>query len=117
MILVNRDRGRFQGNPFSIGTTDKSKYYPVYAASDYLLDGRLLRGDAERLSESLLGNILLYKKPVNKAKKGYGDFTKYIDLFECLKYSISSEVFEFVISDESKFLTCSKGYIADIDDQ
>lgn len=117
MILANSYHGSFTGNPFIIGTTDKNEYYPAYAASDDLLSsGYTRRRSSERLSELVLNDILLYKKPVNAAINKYGGITKYADLFYCLQYSISSDVFEFTVNDVKYYLTCSKGYIADADD-
>lgn len=114
MILANSYHGRFNGNPFIIGTTDKNEYYPAYAASDNLLND-YYRGN-ERLSENVLNDILLYKKPVNNAITKRSGMSKYADLFYNLQYSINSDVFEFVVNDVHYYLTCSKGYIADIDD-
>jgi hypothetical protein len=115
MILDNSLYGNFYGNPFVIGTTNRNEYYPVYAVSDELIE-QVYHYRGERLSEPIIDGILLYKKPINNAKRKYGGLNKYADLFTCLSQSAKSDVFEFTINDESHYLNCSKGYMSDIDD-
>lgn len=118
MILSSNLYGSFKGNPFIIGTTNRNEYYPVYAATHFI--DRIYDNNnyynGERLMENIVNEVSFYKKPTNGAERRYGSLSKYADLIEALTKSVNSDVFEFTISETSYYLTCNKGYIADIDD-
>lgn len=119
MILEKRVYGNFQGNPFIIGSTVKNQYFPIYAVS--MVSSNVNRSDilyynGDPLSEELLPNVFLYKKPLNVTNERYANLNKYADLFYHLSTTVKPSSYEFTYSDVSYFLNCNKGYLADSDD-
>lgn len=115
MIIRDYNYGNFEGNPFVIGTTSKNKFFPVYALfeshrrNDYY-------GSVESvncLSEHLVRDVFMYRKPENKAIRNYSTYTRYPDMINSLQTSGRPEVFQFLVNDEPHFINIMKGYISD----
>jgi len=111
MIIRNYIYGQFKANPFVIGTTNRNEYFPVYT----IFENQALNNNENKLSEHLINNIFLYKKPENQThtKVGTG---RYDDLFTVLRDSGKVRVYTFVYNEVNYYLNCIKGYIADEND-
>lgn len=110
MIIRNHIYGEFDANPFVIGTTNKNDYFPIYSVFEN--DNN---GPDNLLSEHIVDEIFLYKKPSNfcYTKTGIG---RYGDLFSVLSDSGKVRVYAFTHNEVPYYLNCMKGYIADKDD-
>jgi len=111
MIIRNHIYGEFQANPFVIGTTNKNEYFPVYA----IFEDAAMNDAENMLSEHLIGNVFLYKKPENLTYTRMG-IGRYNDLFSVLRDSGKVRVYTFTYNEVPYYLNCVKGYIADKDD-
>lgn len=107
MILSEYGWGGFTGNPFIIGTTDINEYYPVYSIG--------VDANYNQISEYIIDDIKSYQKIKNISARRTG-FTRYDDLFQVLQSYHRPDVYQFTSNDENYYLTCSKGYIVDKDD-
>lgn len=107
MIINQYNWGKFEGNPFVIGTTDLNEYFPVYTIG--------YDNNYNSILETVIQDVALYQKPQNKSISRTG-FTRYDDLFNVLKEYVEPKVYSFTVNDETHYLTCLKGYIADKDD-
>jgi hypothetical protein len=111
MIIRNYIYGRFEANPFVIGTTNRNEYFPVYA----IFENQAFNYSENKLSEHLINDIFLYKKPQNNTYTKVG-IRRYDDLFTVLKDSGKINVYTFVYNEVNYYLNCLKGYIADEND-
>ena len=111
MIIRNHIYGEFKANPFVIGTTNRNEYFPVYA----IFEDQTNNERENVLSENLIDDIFLYKKPLNLCytKTGIG---RYGDLFSVLSDSGKIRLYVFTHNEIPYYLNCVKGYIADKDD-
>lgn len=115
MIIRNYNYGNFEGNPFVIGTTSKNKFFPVYALfenqrrNDYYSSNDSINC----LSEHLVRDVFMYRKPDNKAIRNYANYTRYPDMINSLQTSGKPEVFQFLVNDEPHYINIMKGYISD----
>ena len=115
MIIRDYNYGNFEGNPFVIGTTSKNKFFPVYALfenqrrNDYYSSNDSINC----LSEHLVRDVFMYRKPDNKAIRNYANYTRYPDMINSLQTSGKPEVFQFLVNDEPHFINIMKGYISD----
>lgn len=111
MIIKNHIYGEFKANPFIIGTTNKNNYFPIYA----VFEEAAMNEPDNMLSEHVIDNIFLYKKPYNECYKKTG-IGRYNDLFSVLSDSGKIRVYVFTFNEVPYYLNCLKGYIADKDD-
>ena len=115
-LISNYVQGKFTGSQDIVGVSDVNEYYPVYTifnGGDYRSSN--FPGD-HKVSENIVGNTFLYRKPSLENVNYIFGINKYSDLKAGFKNSLRLKVFKFSYAAIPHKIYFCKGYIADEED-
>lgn len=119
MRLIYKDRYHYiRNNVFTIGTTNRNEYYPVYAAlEDLRVNGYNTNNDI--FSSHIIADVFMYYKPLaytGGQNRTFSTIHNIPSVIAAFRGYSSMSIYDFKFQEEQHYINVSGGYIADTED-